>query len=68
MAGCPAVVVECRNTFVTPGTDAFVGRQTVGIEQLADETGGTAVQTVHVAVAIGTAVAGYRHGGITLVE
>ena len=60
------VEVESGNTGVTPAADGLIGRQFVGVPQLADESGCTAVVSVDVRVTVGTAVTGQGQVGIAL--
>ena len=50
----PLVVVESRNTWVTPCADRFIGCEFITVPKLTDKSCGTTVETVDVAVAIST--------------
>ena len=68
VVGIVSVEVELRDTIVTPAADCLIGGEFVSIPHLAHIARRTAVDTVDVAAAIGSIVAGHADYSIALVE
>ena len=62
--------IEARllNTIVAPAVDSLIGRQLVGVPHLAHIARRTTIDTIDVAVAIGTAITSHGNRCIALVE
>ena len=68
MAGIVGIVAELGDTGVTPATDGLIGGQLVSIPHLTHVARGTAIDTVNVAITIGTTVTSDTDAGVALVE
>ena len=68
VAGIVGVVAVSGYTFVTPTAECLVGGELVALPHLAIEAGGATIDTINVAIAVGTAVTGKAEVGVALVE
>lgn len=61
-------IIVVFNALIAPSADRLVGGELLGVEKLAHKTRSTAIETIDVAVAVSTALSGYSHIGVALVE
>ena len=68
MRSIVGVKARLLDTIVAPATDSLIGGQFVGIPHLAYITRCTTIDTINVAVAIGTTVTSHGNRSVALVE